>query len=270
MTKLYALIAILCFVIAILQGFQPEYRQSSFDKQIQQELNDVMLPPINPGVDKSGRIKEIGSQNTMTEHQIDTYIQKRNKEKALTWYWHFGKPYNAAASGLGTDGKHHFVNAYLKNFVPFHTDQIWMPMYAIATRLTYQLDSKHYGGLEDVWQTSIEAFTNTRGDCEDHALLLADWLNGIGVEARVVIGTYDGGGHAWVVAFENGEEYLLEATSKRKLNKWKHYPIAALIKGYAPHYMFNKDYFWVNTGDKQTRQYSGSHWKKVSKYISSL
>lgn len=51
----------------------------------------------------------------------------------------------------------------------------------------------------DVWQTSQGAFLKGKGDCEDHAVILADPLIDIGLDARVVLGDYRGRGHAWKI-----------------------------------------------------------------------
>lgn len=66
----------------------------------------------------------------------------------------------------------------------------------------------------DAWQTAEETQTLGQGDCEDSAILLADWLLARGFQTRVVIGTYDAarGPHAWVVVRLDGNDYLLEST----------------------------------------------------------
>ncbi len=168
-----------------------------------------------------------------------------------------------------TQDEFYFVNAYLNGFVPFEIDNIWMTLNYLQTRLKYQLDEKGYNSREEVWQTSKQSYERLRGDCEDHAILLADWLIGIGYDVRVVAGTvkFRGqpeGGHAWVVLYREGEEYLLEATQK---SKWNRLPLAKNFPNYHPSYMFNRNDFWVNTGTKLTTKYSGSTWKKSGKFI---
>ena len=58
------------------------------------------------------------------------------------------------------------------------------PLYTLAQRKRYQLDAKQYAGRSEVWQTSRQAFFYPRGDCEDHAIALADWLIEMGEDAR--------------------------------------------------------------------------------------
>jgi len=159
----------------------------------------------------------------------------------------------------------YFVNSYLIGFQPFKAKNNWLPLYTIAQRKTYQLDSVQYGDKE-VWQNSAQAYANLRGDCEDHAILLADWLIAEGIEARVVIGTYNGSGHAWVVSFVDGNTFLLEATKKRVGKSWNHYPLASLASGYQPEFMFDREFFWVNNGNTQTSNYSGQQWVKTAKF----
>ena len=89
----------------------------------------------------------------------------------------------------------------------------------------------------------------------------------MGEDARVVVGDMKGTGHAWVVLFRDGREYLLEATKKYGVSRNKPYPLAALYKDYHPEFMFNRDYFWVNNGTKYTTRYSDNNWEKKSRYI---
>ena len=155
------------------------------------------------------------------------------------------------------------MNSYLVGIRPFAVENPWLPLYVIAKTKTYQLDSEQYKTPE-LWQNSAQAFMLPRGDCEDHALALADWLISEGVDAKVVIGKYKQGGHAWVVASQNNKIYLLEATTKRVRKNWNHYPLASLSQHYYPELMFNRNEFWQNTGAKATKDYQGVHWKKRS------
>ncbi|WP_133060395.1 hypothetical protein [Parendozoicomonas haliclonae] len=173
-------------------------------------------------------------------------------------------PYTMSAQGI--DKAHYLVNSYLEGYLPFHVNNVMMPLYVLSKRKRYVLDANQYQGRSEVWQSSRQAFLYPRGDCEDHAIALADWLIEMNHDARVVVGDMDGGGHAWVILFKNGKEYLLEATLKSGVNPNKSYPLASLHKLYHPEYMFNRDNFWVNTGTKFTTDYSGDHWEKASIY----
>lgn len=167
-------------------------------------------------------------------------------------------------SAQAIDRRQYLVNAFLEGYEPFRVDNVILPLYVLAQRKSYQLDVEQYAGREEVWQSSRQAYFYPRGDCEDHAILLADWLISMGEDARVVVGEMRGGGHAWVVLFKNGNEYLLEATTKNGISRHKPYPLAALFAGYCPAYMFNRESFWENTGMKFTTKYSGKHWVRKS------
>jgi hypothetical protein len=115
----------------------------------------------------------------------------------------------------------------------------------------------------DVWQTSKQAYYWLRGDCEDHAILLADWLIEMGYNARVVLGKYKKNGHAWVVLFYDQKTYIIEATNKQNR---RNYPLANKLPNYKPAFMFNRDFFWKNTGTVLTTIYDNPKWKKVSSF----
>lgn len=182
------------------------------------------------------------------------------------WFLSDSTKKGATATAMGLDRDHHFVNSYLVGVHPFPVDNKWLPLYTLTQRKAYQLDKEQYNA-EDLWQNSAQAYVLPRGDCEDHALILADWLISEGVDAKVVIGKYKASGHAWVVARQEGKVYLLEATDKRAGKSWNHYPLAQLSKDYHPEYMFNRTSFWRNNGSKLTKDYMGGHWEKTSRFI---
>ena len=149
----------------------------------------------------------------------------------------------------GTDGKKHPSNAYLLGFAPFQTQKYWVPLLAVSLRVRYMTDAIiKYD--DDVWQTSVETYKRMWGDCEDHAILLADWMIKLGYDARVAVGTVNGQGHAWVVLFKDGKEYLLEATDKGSRRR---YPLVALHPEYVSFCMFNRDHFWAVLTKKDYR-----------------
>ena len=99
-------------------------------------------------------------------------------------------------------------------------------------------------------------------------MLLADWLIDMGLDARVVLGDYQSRGHAWVVVLADDTFYLLEATDKNKIKRWRHYPLARLITDYHPQIMFNRQSYWVNTGTRFTTGYQSDAWVNASRYHS--
>lgn len=215
-----------------------------------------------------GTVVVTGSQSPLTESMVQQAVGKRSEQESSyisIWNWQGLESVTASARGL--DKLHHFANSYLVGFQPFETKELWIPLYTLAIRKEYQYDHLQYAGLADIWQTSRQAYYQKRGDCEDHAILLADWLINLGVDARVALGTHNGEGHAWVVAIVNNTEYLLEATSKRRQSNWQAMPLAALAEGYDVEFQFNRDYFWAKTTSAPTRNYRGNHWIRKSQFI---
>lgn len=195
----------------------------------------------------------------ISELDINRLLKDSHGKSGIFIYSYSGEsPYTLSAQG--TDKSHYLVNSYLEGYQPFEVENVMMPLYVLSKRKKYALDATQYQGRQEVWQSSRQAFLYPRGDCEDHAIALADWLIEMGEDARVVLGEVDSGGHAWVVLFKNGKEYLLEATQKSGLSKSTPYPIAALFTNYRPKFMFNRSSFWVNTGTEFTTDYSSSNW----------
>lgn len=54
-------------------------------------------------------------------------------------------------------------------------------------------------GVSEYWQSPEETLASRRGDCEDMALLALRFFQSAGVQAfRIVVGVWNGGGHAWL------------------------------------------------------------------------
>lgn len=169
------------------------------------------------------------------------------------------------ASARGTDGKHHIVNSFLVGYAPYKTDNIWIPLQVLTRKKVYEYDEINMGKGE-MWQTSKQAHRIKKGDCEDHALALADWLITMGEDARVVLGKMEGEGHAWVVLLKDGRQYLLETTKKIEVKSGEKFPLTVDLPGYKPRFMFNRTLFWKNEGATSTSDYRSSHWKVKSVY----
>jgi hypothetical protein len=164
----------------------------------------------------------------------------------------------------GADGRHYPANAYFRDFVPFRTQKKWLPLLALSLRVRYVRDDALIKD-NDIWQTSVQTYTLMRGDCEDQAILLADWMIGLGYDARVVVGVVDGEGHAWVALFEDNKEYLLESTSKASRRR---FPLASLHPEYIPYFMFNRDDFWVIESQNQGgwNRFASRRWIRLSAF----
>ena len=255
-----------CFLIVVVAV--TNLKENSQDSDIQQKIDialhdfDDELKLFSP---KGQSLVVLPTGERWSDGDIQQLLKPLyDKSGAFTFTYNQTK--TVAMSAQGVNRSHFLVNAFLEGYQPFTVENVMMPLYVLAQRKMYMLDSLQYGGREEVWQSSREAFLLPRGDCEDHAIALADWLIEMNEDARVVLGDMDGGGHAWVVLFKNGKEYLLEATRKSRLERNKPYPLAMLYPDYHPTYMFNRHGFWMNTDSKYTTDYSGKHWQQMSEY----
>jgi hypothetical protein len=261
--KLKIMALMVCCLIVVTNG------GSSSDAEMETKIKEALafgVPLDNLAFDERNYIEILSSGDQLTEQQMQEVLEKAGLHEAAH-VQHYGDP-PFSSSALGSDDAHHFLHAYLLGWVPFHTEHSWIPQYAIATRMRYQRDDRLFSGKRDVWQTSQGAFLRGKGDCEDHSVLLADWLIDMGLDARVVLGDYRGRGHAWVVVLDEDKFYLLEPTSKHKSRRWRHFPLARLIADYHPRIMFNRDTYWVNTGSRFTTNYLSEAWKTTSTYHS--
>lgn len=259
--------------IVIISVYDKIEIQSTFDKKLIIKTTSATAnidSKLTTNSYQNGKVIFLTDHYTLTEQIINSEVDKlrlHNKlEASYTLSWMDSYSNEVTASAIGLDWKHHIVNSYLVGIRPFPVKNKWLPLYTIAKMKTYQLDSEQYQTVE-MWQNSAQAFILPRGDCEDHAIILADWLISEGIDAKVVLGKYKTQGHAWVVATINKKSFLLEATSKRLLKSWNHYPLAKVAINYHPEYMFNRTNFWVNS--KQNKNYNEDNWIKTSEFESS-
>jgi hypothetical protein len=264
----YFIIA-LVVLIALMTG--PElFTQWRTNRQLRQKT-DVSLSELDAaGLDagnRAGHVEVRGVLQAFTVKDLYFFIGQEGAAPDQIYFWNWGGVQEATASALGIDRRHHFANSYLVGYQPFESEYVWVPLYTLTLRKRYEYDRMQYSGLQDVWQNSKQAFYYTRGDCEDHAIILADWLISMGVDARVVVGAYREQGHAWVVYFEKGRAYLLEATSKKRTRRMGAIPPASMMTAYHPTHQFNRDHFWVNTGSQFTTRYDGPQWQLRSRFV---
>lgn len=210
------------------------------------------------------RAIELANGYRLHEGQVAEALREAgHAEIWMSFGWIFGdETVTTVAPGL--DRRHHFANAYLVGYVPFEGVDAWVPLVSLAQRKQYAYDHDQYPGVPELWQTSREAFFYPQGDCEDHAIALADWLIGLGLDARVVLGRMKEEGHAWVVVLDGARTYLLEATHKRP---GRALPLASQLPDYRPEAMFNRDSYWVNTGSPLTTDYTGARWQRRSGFL---
>lgn len=246
-----------------INQFRKEDSAYTLLKEKMNQASTVMPEGLANTGPKAGSIQLTSTQEVISSTQIFQIIDSIPQAEG-TYTLTLRRDPMASAIATGLDFKEHVVNAYLEGFIPFQVDNFWMPLYVISQRKFYQLDQLNYG-KSDIWQTSKQAFYFSNGDCEDHAIALADWLIGMGYDARVVLGNYKEAGHAWVLLILENQEYILEATSKSSVGK-SPYPLATILPDYHPEFQFNRTSFWTNTGSKFTVSYRGKNWVEKSRF----
>jgi len=261
----FRLFVIVCGLLIVLVALQRKHaEESKLQRMIDASMQALYVDDLFLTDDDLNLEILATPRAYRTSRQIEQMLRSTGDQSGLYSFYDSTKvPYTLSAQGI--DSRQHLVNIFLEGYEPFRVDNLALPLYVIARRKTYQVDATQYPGQPDVWQSSRQSFFYPQGDCEDHAVLLADWLISMGEDARVTIGDWNGSGHAWVVLFKNGREYLLEATQKRGVSRNTSYPLAVLFTQYTPEYMFNREYFWTNTGSKFTTSYSGKNWQKRSR-----
>ena len=268
----------LLFVAAVIAlTVLPELRDQAESQQIVQRADSAAADTKHHPTqrhEQSGTVKAIASNWQFSTPELQLAVGEMPAHKRnffYTWSRLGGaQAVNTEVTGsaTGVDGNAWFVNSYLVGYKPFDTNSVWEPLATLSLRKAYVLDHKLYGpNLAEVWQNSRQGFLYSRGDCEDHAIILADWLIAMGHRARVVLGKHRNQGHAWVVLFKDGQEYVLEATTKRRPKSIRDFKLAALATDYRPMYQFDRDSFWVNTGSVFTNRYSGKQWQERSQFV---
>lgn len=114
------------------------------------------------------------------------------------------------------------------------------------------------------WQRAVETYQWRRGDCEDSAILLADWLRAIGHETYVVAGKWRQMSHVWVVLRDAADWYILETTSSKGSDR-RILPLARLLTDYNPSdFMFDDKQVWARRTTGWTADYgSPHHWYRL-------
>ncbi|GHA15863.1 hypothetical protein GCM10008090_26880 [Arenicella chitinivorans] len=234
--------------------------------QLQQAAESPAPPPSEQSVRQTGEIQSLPDGQRMSTATLNQIVSAPDYQGGSASFYLSDRQQriiNYVATGI--DHRPYFSNSYLVGFVPFETDSIWVPLATLSMRKRYVLDHVQHGpGMTDIWQNSEQAYYYGHGDCEDHAVLLADWLIGLGYDARVVIGEIPQGGHAWVVLFMADNTYVLEATDKRKPTSINDFIPAARATQYRPRMQFNRTEFWENTGSTMTVDYRDSKWLRRS------
>ncbi len=252
-------------VIAWLESHQQQISTPALE-QLQQTAQTPTKPPTEQSRRQTGEIQSVADGQRMSTAALHQIVSAPDYQGGTASFYlsdHRQRIINYVATGI--DQRPYFANSYLVGFVPFETDAIWVPLATLSMRKRYVLDHVQHGaGMTDIWQNSEQAYYYGHGDCEDHAVLLADWLIGLGYDARVVIGEIPQGGHAWVVMFIDDRTYVLEATDKRRPTSINDFIPAARATQYRPRMQFNRTEFWENTGSTMTVDYRDAKWQRRS------
>jgi hypothetical protein len=141
--------------------------------------------------------------------------------------------------------------------------KIWEGVY---TTCAYRSDSRGDKKLDrDAWQTGPGTLARGVGDCDDSAILLADWLIARGFDARVALGQADGQGHAWVVVLLEGKTYLLESTAEPPVETKDLLVVGETTTRYTPEMLFDRNacYYWKDPKRKFDNDYWSIQWHRL-------
>lgn len=95
---------------------------------------------------------------------------------------------------------------------------------------------------DDYWATPAE-FLKNGGDCEDYAIAKYMTLKQLGFKAKdlkitMVYDVYSGTDHAFLVAYHDGAEFVLDNREKLVVSRY-------MKKRYKPYYAFNERKIWI-------------------------
>lgn len=252
---------LLAVVLGLLQLWQRQDGAGAASDELRQRLAAVAPAGV---YSQRGDMVSVDGEMLLNAAELELLTAGEDWPGSPVWQDRQGQDLLMAAR----HASHHyyFANSYLVGFAPWLDAPLWQPLQVAALRKGYRLDDQLYGRSE-VWQNSAEAFANPWGDCEDHALFVADWLIALGHDARVALGRHDGEGHAWVVVALNGVDYLIEATDKSRLRGANPYPPAISQRSYQADYQFNRQQFWVRQHPGRSYDRDGREWRLASRFL---
>ena len=158
-------------------------------------------------------------------------------------------------------GQMHYANEFLTGYAPpahfpkglSKMNEMLIIWRAVGDICHYKKDQEDIvNDPGDAWQFGLETQKLGTGDCEDSAIMLADWLASRGFEARVALGRYsERGGHAWVVVKLDEKEYLLESTMPD--TRAGHVPLASEVGSrYVPEAMLDYNSIYVRQDPRES------------------
>lgn len=213
-----------------------------------------------------GEVEVIATGARVHIRELRPLLPSAGASRWFTRSWDLDGVEDATGTAPGLDGETHFINSFLLGFKPYDMRTVWGPLSVLATQKIYELDEVQHRGRTETWQNAEQFWVNQRGDCEDHAILLADWMRSLGYEASVAGGTYRGGGHAWVVLKHNGREYILEATDKVARRNVSGFLRVERATDYVANVMFDGRDYWVSDVRGWQRSYFNGRWTRKSRF----
>ena len=95
----------------------------------------------------------------------------------------------------------------------------------VSDEVRYVSDDIHYPA-DEYWQSTAQTYMWRCGDCEDYAILALYLIHrDVGIDGKLVMGSYDGHGHGWVLV--DGHQW--ESQTAQIVDGNPHYNIACTI-----------------------------------------
>ena len=204
-----------------------------------------------------------GTKIVFTYEEITRFFPKK-KYGTLILSTKNNKDFTAAA--MASDNKRYIANQFLQGYSPYKVTNVWQIMDRMRD-FEFLADGATVKKNRDVWLTGKEFFTHRIGDCEDYAILLADWMIKNNWDARIILGTLNNIGHAWVLLRVNEKDYILDSTEKSLFSQYRHFPMAKHKPEYKHEYMFNRNEFWSYKQKKNNNKYSKTNWIHKSQIL---
>jgi hypothetical protein len=209
-------------------------------------------------------LKIIGTKRIFTYEELNHIYSKQKNYGTLILSTKTTKDFTATA--MATDNKRYIANEFLQGYSPYKVTNVWQIMDRMRD-FEFLADGATVKKNRDIWLTGKEFFTHRIGDCEDYAILLADWMIKNNWDARIILGTLNNIGHAWVLLRVNEKDYILDSTKKSLFSQYRHFPLAKHKPEYKHEYMFNRSEFWSYEKKKNNSAYSKTNWTHKSQIL---
>lgn len=202
-------------------------------------------------------LKITGTKEIFTSKELNDFFSQHNNYGTTILSTSTTKDFTATA--MATDNKRYIANEFLQGYSPYKVTNVWQIMDKMRD-FEFRADGALSKKNKDIWLTGKEFFTHRIGDCEDYAILLADWMIKNNWDARIILGTLNNIGHAWVLLRVNKKDYILDGTKKSLFSQYRQFPLAKHKPEYKHEYMFNRNEFWSYEKKKNNSKYSKINW----------